>query len=235
MKVYVINVPAHTERLAGFQAAYPAGLPEPIVYPARTGAEVEVPAWWKGTANAWALVQNVKGILSQEHSEPVMICEDDCAFYSDFVNALETFMANVPQDWDMLFPGGRHEDLCNAYPIKVNDHVLKCRYTPGNFCVIFKPDSIQKILAILNSENWPCRHVHDDLFALAQWSGQLKAYAPLRFIAGQRGGVSSSLRDWTWHQTTFFNEFKYFDPENEVFLPAGALYDAEAEEEEEEA
>lgn len=235
MKVYVINVPSHTDRLQGFQAAYPAGLPEPIVYAAKTGEEVEVPAWWKGTANAWALVQNLKAILSQGHSEPVMICEDDCAFYSDFANALADFTANVLNDWDILFAGGRHEDLLYAYPVKVNDHVLKCRYTPGNFCIIVNPASIQKILSILDSERWPCRHVHDDLLALAQWSGQIKAYAPLRFIAGQRGGVPSTLKDWTFRQTTFFNEFKYFDPENGVFLPAGALYDAEAEEEEEEA
>lgn len=234
MKVYVINVPSHTDRLQGFQAAYPAGLPEPIVYAAKTGEEVEVPAWWKGTANAWALVQNLKAILNQGHSEPVMICEDDCAFYSDFANALADFTANVP-NWDILFPGGRHEDLLYAYPVKVNDHVLKCRYTPGNFCIIVNPASIQKILSILDSERWPCRHVHDDLLALAQWSGQIKAYAPLRFIAGQRGGVPSTLKDWTFRQTTFFNEFQYFDPENQVFLPAGALYDAEAEEEEEEA
>lgn len=235
MKVYVINVPSETERLAGFQAVYPAGLPEPIVYPAKTGEEVEVPAWWKGTANAWALVQNVKAILNQEHSEPVMICEDDCAFYSEFVTSLEAFINHAPNDWDLLFPGGRHEDLMYAYPLKVNDHVLKCRYTPGNFCFIVNPDSIQKVLTLLNSENWPCRHCHDDLLALAQWSGQIKAYAPIRFIAGQRGGVPSTLRNWTFAQTQFFNEFRYYDPENHCFLPAGALYDAEAEEEEDEA
>ena len=234
MKVYVINVPSNTERLEGFRSEYPSGLPEPVVYPAKTGNEVEVPNWWKGNANSWALVQNAKAILEQEHSEPFMICEDDCAFSHDFVDVMQTAIANIPNDWDLLYLGGRHEDSLHAYPVKVNDYVLKCRYTPGAFCFVVNPNAIQKILQLLNTENWPCHHCYDDLLALGQWSGIIKAYAPLRFVGGQRGGLPSTLSKWVFKQTTFFNDFKYFDPENSVFLPPGVLYDAEAETEEEE-
>ena len=233
MKIYVINVPADTERLSGFQAVYPAGLPEPTIYYAKTGEEIVVPGWWQGSANSRALTENLKAILEQEHNEPVMILEDDCAFDSDFVNKLNEFMEHVPNDWEVLYPGGRHADKLYAYPLKVNDYVLKCRYTAGTYCMIINTNAIQKVLSILNSENWTCHHTQDERLALEQWSGRLKAYAPLRFIAGQRAGLPSTIKEgWVFNRTTFFNDFRYFDTENKVFVPSGTLYDDEEEEEE---
>lgn len=231
MKVVVLNIPNQTERLEGFQEAYPSGMPEYEVYAAKTGDDFTPPAWWEGDADMWAQLENFRDILGSAPNEPLLVCEDDCAFDQNFVVKMNDVIEHVPNDWDIILLGGWNHRLNNAFPIKVNDYVLKCRCTNGTFCILFNPNSIQKVLDVWGTERWPCRHVNDERLALAQWTGELKVYAPLRFIAGQRGGVTSNFGGYTFSQTTFFNDFRYWDSENNVFIPAGALYNAEEEEE----
>ena len=169
MKVYVINLPSETERLSLFQAGYPSCLPTPTVYKALSGEEVTPPASWKTSKNRYALVLNFLDILksSLNSDEPLMICEDDAVFSDDFEEQFNTFMQNVPADYDMLFLGGLHFDTVLAEPVKVNDTTLRCKATLLPHCVIYNPASLQKIIdrskpsrGVHSRQDW--RYVQDD-------------------------------------------------------------------------
>lgn len=229
MKVYVINLPSETERLSLFQAGYPSCLPTPTVYRALSGEEVTPPASWKTSKNRYALVLNFLDILksSLNSDEPLMICEDDAVFSDDFEEQFNTFMQNVPADYDMLFLGGLHFDTVLAEPVKVNDTTLRCKATLLTHCVIYNPASLQKIIDCLEAQPWECIHAQDWRYVQMMLRPEWNVYSPLKFLSAQRGGLLSSLDNVVRCSNAWNNDFKYYDPVNKVHMPAGMLYEEE--------
>ena len=219
MKTYVINLAERADRLTTFRDGYPEGILPPFtVWPAKRGVDVTPPAWWATTANRWALITNVTDILAENEDgdEDVMICEDDCCFAENFREAYTAFMAEVPDDADMLFIGGGHNSQFLYPPVQVSENVLRCRYSLYNHCFIVKAGFIPTLKAWLldTTSAWVCFHAQDNRIAeLMKDTAGCTAYSPIRFLAGQRGGTISDLGDGARPADSYFNAFRYIDLE----------------------
>ena len=228
MKTYVMNIPSSTKRLADFRRNYPEFLPEPTVWQALTGSDVNPPEWWKASPNNYAIGVNFKNIiqleLGKETTEPVMILEDDVVFVEDFQSRYEAFLAAVPNDWDMLYLGGNHVGV--FLPEQVSETVLKCHNIWAPHAVIVKPSAFQKIVdALSDTTPWPCEHRHECRLGELIQTDQLTVYAPLDQMAGQRGGVPSDNAHFTRDHDEYFPEFDYVDL-NHVIVAHGQSEEA---------
>ena len=204
MKVYVLNKTEDSERLKAFAANYPVRLPDVTVWKAKTGADVDVPAWWQSSANRWALVQNFIDILSQDGGEEdVLIFEDDCIFAKEFDVLYNAFLAEVPDDWDMLYLGAQHVTA----PVQVSENILRLSGSICGHAIIYRNSVKQKLVDFFQEPNWGCLHMPDQRRAQGMASGKFRCYSPLFNLCGQAAGYSSltkSDRGERW-----YNNFNY--------------------------
>jgi GR25 family glycosyltransferase involved in LPS biosynthesis len=82
----------------------------------------------------------------------ILILEDDVVF-TDEMRQLETYMAALPPDWDMLFLGGNH--IYGEPPLIVNDKVLKLNKTYATHCIAIKNTLFEPILGITKKRQKP--------------------------------------------------------------------------------
>ena len=213
-KVVLIHPDKFTDRLKHLEEVYPAILPKYEIPYALTGAEVNVPSWWRSPINAYALLENVKAVVSNIDSV-TLIMEDDCSFSPDFETALPKFLEEIPDDWDLAYLGCRHRYTKLHKPIRISEHCLKLRRVVMNCAVLYNPLSKDKILDVLNPDNWindMCGgYEYDCAYGDAIMHGKLKAYSPIKNICGQ-GAEDSTLRNNKANPVPFFyNNFDYID------------------------
>lgn len=110
-----------------------------------------------------------------------LMCEDDVVF-GDTIKNLETYMANIPNDWDMIYFGGNHG--YSTKPKLVNETTLKLHHTVAIHCVAIKSTVYDVIISILQKKN---KQV-DDLYTLVQKSFNVYCVTP--HIAFQKEGYS---------------------------------------------
>ena len=205
MKVYVINIKERTDRLEQFKKNYPKCLPKPIVWNAKTGADVTAPDWWKSSANRWALVQNFIDILSEDNNEDVLIFEDDCIFTDNFKSKYDTFMKAVPDDWDMIYLGAQHY----SPPRRISENVLKLDGSVCGHAIIYRNRIKQELIDYYNEPSWGCRHYPDLRRAMAMHSGKFICYSPIKSICGQSAGYSE-LSEFN-RAERWYDRFTYID------------------------
>lgn len=195
-RVVVINPLCYSERLSLFDKNYPSWLPAYEVYAGKTGAEVSPPEWWLAPRNAWALYENAREVIGSI-TNITLLLEDDCRFSTESETITRKCLDNIPLDWDMIYLGGGVKFDSVYPPYMVNEHCMRMLYTQFTHAIIFNPLSVKKILTTLDVQNWQAdytiSHEYDQSFGFASVRGQLKAYSPTRFVAGQFG-LPSTLR-----------------------------------------
>ena len=95
-----------------------------VRFSAIDGERLEPPADWQGTAGAYGRLQSNLAVVrdARDRGWPsVLVFEDDVVFDDELDAKLPTFMAQVPNDWDMVFFGAMHR----GGPVRVREHVLK--------------------------------------------------------------------------------------------------------------
>jgi len=71
-----------------------------------------------------------------------LVIEDDTVFCEDFLNKIDSYMQQVPNDWDMLYFGGNH--LSQLKPQNIN--VGKCTHTLTTNCYAMQHSLYDEVL-----------------------------------------------------------------------------------------
>ena len=113
-RIVVINVQRRTDRLAQFnEEAKKIGFGFEIHY-AIDGKEVGIDPIVAGRLSHIEVLKSIKD------DERVLICEDDALFREDFNEALDSYMAELPKDWDIFYLGAIKNETqpVNKYWVK---------------------------------------------------------------------------------------------------------------------
>lgn len=219
MKAYIITTPNNHGRQADL-SNYPKALPTPELYTGVTPDTIEVPEWWLNIyKNQWKndIPERVyccgksKELLLRQHKEQypdedALIMEDDVMFSEDANEKYDKFMADMPDDWHILYLGGHHEFNCRgAAPMEVKPGILRCLNVLGTEALIVRSDFIDKTIEQLT-------HNSDNVYGHCDWQlvplqRHYCCYAPLGFIAGQQNGWSELFQKE--REVGFRNDFFY--------------------------
>jgi len=195
-EVYAINLdrrPDRWERFAANAAAVAWPLPEVRRLSASDGRAIAPPPpWWNAGHGAWGCRDSHVRILRDclaRGVETVVVFEDDALFPPGFAGRLRSFLAAVPDDWEMLFLGGQHQ----APGRVVRPGVLRATNAQRTHAMIFRREGMRKVLAWWEDfEAWrerPKEHI-DHRLGWLQLAGGVVAYAPAPWIVGQAANKS---------------------------------------------
>ena len=202
MKAYILTLENNHGRAADL-TNYPKAFPKPELFYGVEPETCEVPKWWLDHyKNAFKLDKpervyccgKSKELLLRKHkelfpNEDLLLMEDDVMFSDDANERYDKFIADVPNNWKLLYLGGYHEDTCRGCtPLEVKPGLLRIFKTVGNEAVIIRASVLDDAIDLLTASP-------DNLFGHSDWQLveiQKKncCYAPLGFIAGQQNGWS---------------------------------------------
>jgi hypothetical protein len=116
--------------------------------------------------------------------ESVAVIEDDCFFAKNWEESLSLFLANLPNEWDILNLGYHPSQLATGVRIPVNEYVI--RPSTDYFtthCMVFKKRSFQPIIdAVHNSVyNKAIDHITIELYQ----NPEFNCFAPVKHFAYQ--------------------------------------------------
>ena len=193
-KSFVINLVFKTDRLEKFQSSIPKCLRPVDVWRAIHGDTVQHPDWWTAGRGAWGCYRSHMQILEMCYNEGVesyLVFEDDAVFHENFADLFPQFVANLPDDWEMVYLGGQLLHEIAHPPKRVNDHW----YVPYNvnrthaFAVHKRGyEKLYRHLAATPFVNH--EHIDHHLGRLHE-SGTLKIYCPAKWLVGQDAGQSN--------------------------------------------
>jgi hypothetical protein len=194
MKSFVMHDTAQVKRLQDFTANYPACLPPFEVVDAITpDTAPPMPEWWQESAACWAHLQTTLKTfrLGAASGEDFLIFEDDAIFSPDFEEVFTTAVNELPNGWDMFYPGGCHLD-CEIYPpVQYGEHLLRGRRIHWNTCQLINKNAVARLIEFLEEPSWPCPHVTDHRFNMLHFNPTFIALSPMRFVVGQSAGTST--------------------------------------------
>lgn len=219
-KVVLIHPMKYVDRLNHLLEVYPSCLPKFEIPPALTGDDVNIPEDWIQPKNAYALLQNVISVV-KNLKVPTLILEDDVRFSSDFEEILPKVLEDAPDDYDLLYLGGMHLYGKLHKPVQISKYWLRPQYMQLTTAIIYNPKSKDKILDVLNTDNWKgdmhVGHEYDQAYGHAMMRMKLKVYSPIKHICGQNS-EPSTIRDFSGfiNKPAFYNTFKYISLDGTV-------------------
>ena len=157
-------------------------------------------ASWTGAAGCMASHVNIWKRAKLEGWKNVLIIEDDCDFIPDLQNKFNELIKEVPNDWDMLYFGGVHEERGGKFiPTKVSENVVKCARMITTTCYAINESCYDlAINSVLAEEPWFYTAVDGYLAAAVQ--PKCNAYAfnpPLAWQRGSYSDIQSGYRDYS--------------------------------------
>lgn len=102
---------------------------------------------------AYGLLMTYKNIYDDwklKLESPILIIEDDCKFIDDFSVHLNSYINNVPDDWDMLYFGANHNYHMGQKTVKINDYCVKTNNSYSAHCVLMKPHLFHELIDMIN-------------------------------------------------------------------------------------
>ncbi len=114
-RVFVVSKDARSDQYNAFISGMPSDWPFRFVerYSAIDADVSGVPHYWHGEREAWERYLSHYLLLRKcldEGIDSVLILEDSVRFASTFLEHTTRFLSAVPNDWEMLYLGGRHRD-----------------------------------------------------------------------------------------------------------------------------
>lgn len=214
-RVVVVNLDRRTDRLDRLHR-HLAEIGWPFRYPERfraiDGRSVKPPAWWRVGAGAWGCHQSHVQIIEQalmDDLDSILILEDDVFFEPGLREKLGKFLNAVPDDWQQIYLGGQHLFQRRQPPVKVNEQVIRPFNVNRTHAFALHrrgmPIVYRWLTDYVKHSEHPRHHVDHRLGALHA-TGNIKVYAPHRWLAGQfeshsniKGRVMPS-RFWNGHR-----------------------------------
>ena len=186
-RIVVINLERRKDRLEQFDAEAK-----------RIGFEYEVHKAIDGQAEGIdpivaGRLSHIQVLETIKPDEMVLICEDDAIFREDFNEALDEYMADLPEDWDIFYLGALKVDVK-----PVNKHWVRQVETTGTQAYCIRPEKVDLFLHIAREgKKWI------DV-AYRMWADRTKAYIAQPNLVIQSDGYSD-LREC---ETVDFKGFK---------------------------
>ena len=221
MKAYVLTIKGNGRLVDGRLPSYPATLPPyELVYATTTKDNIVIPTWYRNCARfepyprTWCCwiskLKLIKEHINKYPDEDLLLLEDDVRFLPGFDVCYTSFMSKVPEDWGIIWLGGRHLST----PREVVPGVLLCGKMCNTECTIMRSTELPAIVSALESE-----HSSDGLY----WSDQVISslrdtaphYAPIRQFAWQQPGLISTIMQSPTSSENVFN-FNYIDINNKI-------------------
>lgn len=193
-RVVVVNLDRRPDRMDRLRR-HLAEIDWPFRYPERfrgiDGRMVKPPRWWRVGGGAWGCHQSHVRIIEQalmDDLDSILILEDDAFFEPDIRERAQAFLSSVPDDWQQIYLGGQHLFQRRQPPIKVNDEVVRPFNVNRTHAFALHRRGMRPVYRWLtdyveHSEH-PRHHVDHRLGAL-HGTGEIKVYAPDRWLAGQ--------------------------------------------------
>src|SRR5687768_6116147 len=118
-----INLDRRPGRWARMQAEFARhGIDGVRRFSAVDGSTIALPAQWNHTAGAYGCLLSHVAVIEEMralNAESVLIFEDDTVFDPGFASKFESFVKEIPSDWDMLYFGALHK----GEPVRLSEHV----------------------------------------------------------------------------------------------------------------
>ncbi len=113
-----------------------------------------------------------------------LVFEDDAEPRKDFTNLLDSFMAQVPGDWDMIYFGVNLDD---SIPHKITQNVFRINKGYTTHAIAVKSTMYESLLEI-----WKNPNKQVDVL-LSELHSKFKVYAFQPCLIGQKAGKSDIL------------------------------------------
>lgn len=101
------------------------------------GGAAVLPPHWRHTAGAYGCLRSHVALIEEAralNAESVLIFEDDTVFAPEFRTKFDSFVAEVPADWDMLYFGALHKDE----PVRLSEHVYRITKANSTYAYALK-------------------------------------------------------------------------------------------------
>jgi len=172
-RVVVINVPRRSDRLEQFRLeAQRVGF-EFDIHKAMDGQFLGMNPIVAGRLSHIEVLRTIKP------DERVLICEDDAIFRPDFNEALDEYMADLPEDWDIFYLGAVKNETR-----PVNKHWVRQVVSTGTQAYCVNPAKVDLFIHIAREfEKWI-----DVAYRL--WANRTNAYIAHPNLVIQSDGFS---------------------------------------------
>lgn len=168
---FVINLDESTERLAAFRASFDPVWPwehRPIRrHRGFRMDRIHVPGWFQlsagacGCLAAHASLWDFAGYRKVEH---MAVFEDDARAAPDFAERIMPFLDAVPDDWDIIYLGGKVSAPSKYKPQRVNNLVVRVPRVAGTWGYIVRRRFAEQRMADLT--RFPLEHVDQRIIKL---------------------------------------------------------------------
>lgn len=220
MRAYVLTLKGNDRLIDGKLPFYPSCLPDyDLVYAVTPKDELHIPRWYllrnttRFRVRTWCCWQSklkiFKKHLAKYPTEDLLFMEDDVRFLPGFDVCYKSFMDIVPDDWGIIWFGGKHLDA----PKEVKPGVLKCSKMCNSECILIRSTLLPKLVSMLESEQQADCCWSDQVISASR--EYMPHYAPLRQFAWQQTGLRSDIRPLYTTDCRVFN-FEYIDTCNNI-------------------
>lgn len=186
--VTVINLKRRPDRLKEFwdeidDCDWPFKKPE--VFEAVDGQVCIPPEGFKEGPYAWACFQShrhvIENAINSRH-QSLLVLEDDVTFTTDrFRQRCETFMNEVPDDWDFVWLGGHHMQD----PVWIKPGIVRSIHMDRMHAYGVRGKALIELYRY-----WHQWHIGHCDWAISEWIRQFNSYCVMPWLCGQRGGFS---------------------------------------------
>lgn len=144
MKTYVINLEHRKDRIEEISVPF-----DWERFPATDGSifDFESSKRMRGHLGCWDSHKRLIGQIQGENNGITLILEDDCLFVRQ---DLETYLAELPEDWDLLYLGGINQDAPEQY----SEHLDFAKNILQTHAYIVRDKFIPTLLNTLTNHRW---------------------------------------------------------------------------------
>ena len=188
-RVLLLSMERRADRMRSFyRLGFPkqlAGLMLPEVFTATDAHLVPAPSWWTQTPGSWGCLMSHLRIIEDclnRGVESCLIFEDDAVLADDFAERFPQFMQALPDDWQMVYPGGCCRKVPQMPPTVVNDQVVHCKSLTGTWGYGFRgTDFMRQLYSDLWDRLFTDKRHHIDIM-LCHLHEHYRVYAPHRWL-----------------------------------------------------
>jgi len=202
-RVVCVNLDRSPDRWKEFLRDLPVDWPfgEVERFAAIDGQKCPPPHWFRGGASAWGCNQSHRALIEDALNrglESILLLEDDAICRANFLKRWESFVAELPDDWDLLYLGGQHI-VQNRMIERISRQVYRPYNVNRTHAWALRPAGMRAVYQRLwcdyaEPAGTPTdvgrRHIIDNHLAALLEEGSLKVYCPARWLFGQREGKS---------------------------------------------
>lgn len=155
-------------------------------------ALINKPDNWIDNRGSYACLQSHLEILKMSKIlgyNKILILEDDVIFNNNINDIIELYFNEVPEDWDILYLSGNHNEHCGYSINKISDHIIKCNMTYSTHSYAVDSKMYDYLIEILDNGTKPIDVIYSDIQKVKN------CYSFYPGISSQRNGYSDIINN----------------------------------------